>query len=148
MLGKDAKEVTGGRVANPIDLTGEITQALPLAPRYAIIEQHGARSKKIRLSDDFRASAANAIIATGRANSPGDLEVFAAIAAYTATIAMGCDFKCLTLDFPHAYKHVPIREWISNPLMFRMDDPSPPPSMPSLLVIKLFRAGANPLRCF
>ena len=102
---KTLKEVTAGWVTEPVDLTDDIAQTVPLTPRYAI-----EQDKKIRLIDDFRASAVNAIVATDDTNIPENLDVFAAIAAYTALVAPGCELKCMTLDFAHAYKHVPIHD--------------------------------------
>ena len=107
---KTLKEVTAGWVTEPRDLTDEIAGILPLTPRYAIQEQHGLQESKIRMIDDFRASAVNAIVSTDDTNIPENLDVFAAIACYTKLVAPGCEVLCATLDFAHAYKHVPIHE--------------------------------------
>ena len=108
--GKTVEEVTAGWVTDPVDLTEDFAKTIPLTPRYAIKEQHGTQKQKIRLIDDFRASGANAIVGTDDTNIPENLDVFFAISPFLRLAAPGCNIKCATLDFPHAYKHVPIQE--------------------------------------
>ena len=80
---------------------------IPLTPRYAIGEKHGNQDAKIRLADDFRASATNAIVQPEGTNIPENLDVCFAVSSYLGLIAPGCDVECATLDFPRAYKNVP-----------------------------------------
>ena len=107
---KTLEEVTAGWVTDPIDLTEDLARTIPLTPRYAIKEQHGTQKQKIRLIDDFRASGVNAIVETDDTNIPENLDVFFAISSFLRLAAPGCNLKCATLDFSHAYKHVPIQE--------------------------------------
>ena len=97
-------------MTEPVDITDELARTVPLTPRYAIKEQHGDQKQKIRLIDDFRASAVNAIVATDDTNVPENLDVFFSITSFLRLAAPGCLLKCATLDFSHAYKHVPIQE--------------------------------------
>ena len=101
-------EVEKGRVTEPIDVTDAMLRTVPLTPRYAILEQHGNAEPEIRLIDDFRASAVNAIAECDDTNVPDNLDVFFAISAYLALVKPGRDTKCATADTAHAYKHVPL----------------------------------------
>ena len=67
---KTLTEVESGWITEPIDVTDTMLRTIPLTPRYAISEQHGNNPQKIRMIDDFRASAINAIITTEDTN-PG-----------------------------------------------------------------------------
>ena len=107
---KTLDEVTAGWVTDPIELTEDLARTVPLTPRYAISEQHGAQKREIRLIDDFRASGVNAIVTTDDTNIPENLDVFFAITSFLRLAAPGCHLKCATLDFSHAYKHIPIQE--------------------------------------
>ena len=80
-------EVEKGRATHPVDLTDEMLTTLPLTPRYAIKEQHGLQGQKIRLIDDFRASAINAIIQTDDTNIPDTLDIMISTASFLALIA-------------------------------------------------------------
>ena len=70
----------------------------------------GNQPTKIRLIDDFRASAINAIVETEDANIPDTLDSLIAVSSFFALVKPGCDLYCATADFAHAYKHVPILE--------------------------------------
>ena len=107
---KTLEEIGDGWISEPTDVTDAILRTVPLPPRYAISEQHGNNAPKIRLVDDFRASAINAIITTEDTNIPDTLDVFTAVSSYLALISPGCDLLCATADFSHAYKHIPILE--------------------------------------
>ena len=52
---------------------------------------------------------------TDDANVPGNLDVFVDISPYSKFLAPWCNLKCATLDFAHAYKHVPIQEGQKEP---------------------------------
>ena len=109
-MGETLTEVQAGRVADPIDLADAMIAPGPLAPRYAIHEQRGPQNVKLRLIDDFRAFAANAIVETDDTNIPDSLGVFVAVAPYYKLLTPGCKIMGAALDFAHAYKHVPIQE--------------------------------------
>ena len=107
---KTLTEIENGWITPPTDLDETLARTVPLTPRYAIQEQHGNQHAKIRLIDDFRASAINAIVEMGDTDIPESLDTFIALATYFKLIAPGCELQGATLDFAHAYKHVPIQE--------------------------------------
>ena len=90
MVGETLTEAQAGWVTDPVDLTEITAETTPLAPRYAILEQHGDQKQKIRLVGDFRPSEINAIIETEDANAPDSLGVFTALASYFKLIAPRC----------------------------------------------------------
>ena len=96
---KTLTEVNEGWATIPTDLAEIAKTTIPLTPRYAIQEQHGTQRPKIRLIDDFRASAVNAIIETEDTNIPDSLDVFIAIASYFKILTPGCQLTSATMDF-------------------------------------------------
>ena len=73
MGGGALTEVSAGRATEPIDFADEMIRAMPITPRYAIAEHRGDQARKVRLVDDFRASAVSAIVA---ADDTGNRDVF------------------------------------------------------------------------
>ena len=103
-------EISAGCISEPTDITETIAKTTPSTPRFSPRGQRGNQERKIRLIDDFKALAINAIIETDEPDEPGNLEVFVALASYLKLLAPGFEVKCATLDFAHAYKHVPTQE--------------------------------------
>ena len=97
-----------GWVTEPIPLTDEISNAMPLTPRFAQDEQHGLQDEKIRAIDDFKASGINDILSTMDTAVPDTLDAFLGMATYYSLIQHEPDLLAFTADFPHAYKHVGI----------------------------------------
>ena len=105
-----ASDVAAGWVTDPTDLDDVLAKTTPLTPRYAIYEQHGNHSSKVRLLDDFLASAVDVIAETDDSKVPGNLGVFVVISPYYKLLASGRKLICATSDLAHAYNRVPIQE--------------------------------------
>lgn len=67
---KTNAEAEKGCVTAPQPLTRSVIDAMPLTPMYAILEQHGDQSGKIRLVGDFRAPGINSILTTQDTSMP------------------------------------------------------------------------------
>ena len=94
-------DVSAGRLADPVDITGTMQTTVPLAPMYAIRAQHGNQIPKIRPIDDFRASDINAIFETGDTNIPDSLGAFISIDSYYKILSPRRHPMCATMDFDH-----------------------------------------------
>ena len=105
---KTNAEAAKGWVAPPQPPTRAVIDTRPLTPRYAIREKHGNQAGKIRLIDDFSASGISSILTTGDASSPENLDSFLAGVMQFKKLAPGCVIKAFSVDFAHAYKHVPL----------------------------------------
>ena len=106
---KTLGEVARGWITEPLPVTDAMLNSVALTPRYAIPEEHGGRAPKIRAVDDFRASGINDALSVLDANIPESMDVFLARIAFYRRIAPDVDLASFSLDFSHAYKHVPIR---------------------------------------
>ena len=110
-MGETLADGQAGWVTDPIDLAYAMIPSVPRTPRYATREQHGPQNVKLRLLiDDFRASAANAIVETDDTNIPDSWGVFVVVASYYKLLTPWCKLMGATLDFAHAYKHATIQE--------------------------------------
>ena len=103
-------EVKRGRVTTPVAVTNAVLNSVALTPRYAISESHGGRAAKVRLIDDFRASGINDTISVQDTNIPESLGVFLANLAFIRQLDPEQETRSFSLDFSHAYKHIPITE--------------------------------------
>ena len=113
-----------GWAAEPVDLADEMKAKSPSTPRYAIEEQRWNQKKKVRLIDDIRASAVNAIVQTGDTNVPENLGGCFSIAAFYRLPKPGSWVKIGTSDFPRAYKHSTITEDRKESAAILADPPS------------------------
>ena len=104
---KTMKEVEAGWVSVPIPLS-QADPLWPLTPRYALEEQHGTQAKKIRLIDDFRASGLNNTVTVNDTNIPDGLDSFIATCSAYQRMLEGRTLLACSVDFAHAYKHVPL----------------------------------------
>ena len=101
---KSLKEVRAGQLPDPRPLDNRTAEAECLAPRYAIFEQHGGGPRKVRIVDDLRASAVNAITDMKDASIPDSSDVFLSAASYFRLIRPACKLRAATADFYRAYK--------------------------------------------
>ena len=104
---KSMEEVKAGWLSEPIPLS-QADPKWPLTPRYAQEEQHGNQAKKIRLIDDFRASGLNNTVSANDTNIPDGLDSFVAICSNYQRMLQGRTLMACSVDFSHAYKHVPL----------------------------------------
>lgn len=100
------KEVRAGRLSDPRPLDTKTAGAECLAPRYALFEQHGGGPRKVRVVDDLRASAADAITDMRGASIPDSMGVFSAVASYFRLLQPAREIRASTDDFCHAYKNI------------------------------------------
>ena len=75
------------------------------APTFAIVEHHGNRSDKTRLSDDFRAIGINALPYTADTDIPVGMDTMSEMTAYYMCVNPRKDLEIRTSssDFTHAY---------------------------------------------
>ena len=83
-------------------------RSIPIAPRFAITEQHGAGTGKMRLIDDFKAIAINDLVSSLDTDIPDGLDAMLEVASFYHSVDHQCQLRGFSVDFQHAYKHIPI----------------------------------------
>ena len=106
---KTMREVAAGWITTPIPLS-QVEDTIPLTPRYAIEEERGNQTTKIRLIDDFRASGINATTEVEDTNVPDGLDAILALCSAFQQQLEGRKALICSVDFAHAYKHIPLPE--------------------------------------
>ena len=101
------KEVKDGWVTEPVPLSA-VGAKRPLTPRYAIPEEHWGVPEKIRLVDDFLASGLNDTVSASDTSIPQGLGGFLAMCSSYQRLLNGRELLACSVDFAHAYKHVPL----------------------------------------
>ena len=94
--------------STPIPVTELAMSSAPLIPRFAIREQRGSSEPKIRLIDDFRASAANHLVSTQDTDIPQNLDIILSIASLFEQLQPGCQAMAFSVDFCRACKNIPL----------------------------------------
>ena len=103
------QEAQRGWISDPVPATDEILATVPLTPRFAQSERHGAGStEKIRLIDDFKFSGINDLLATADTAIPQTLDGLASLISFYHTVVPGVDLRIFSQDFAHAYKNIGI----------------------------------------
>ena len=77
-------------------------------PRRGHPEQHGNQERKIRLVGDFRSSGINSILPAEDTSIPQTLGDYLSRIMLYKSYAPGCVLNSRSVDFAHAYKHVPL----------------------------------------
>ena len=98
-------EVEAGWASTPVPITELDLTSTPLTPRYAIRDTNGG---KVRLIDDFRAIAANELVATVDTDIPDTLDAAPALSSLYEGLSPGIELTAFAFDFKHAYKNIPI----------------------------------------
>ena len=114
-------QVGKGWAAWPVPVTDDMMNSVALTPRYAIgkanacvVYSHkypilwGGRARNLRAVDDSRASGINDTMTLADASVPEHLGSSLALPTYRKQVDPECAAHAFALDFPHAYKHVPI----------------------------------------
>ena len=103
---KTLNEVQKGWVSTPEPISAKTIETIPLSPRFAIWEQHGAQKRKIRLIDDFKRSQVNALLHLKDTSIPNTLDTMFAMARAFALSWPLVTLMLTIMDFAHAYKHI------------------------------------------
>ena len=104
--GRTLEEARMGWVTTPVPVTDYVLGNVPLSPRFAKEEQHGAGARKIRVIDDLKASQINDLLGLAETSVPESLDVFTAMAMAHGHHSPQAQLKAFSVDFPHAYKQV------------------------------------------
>ena len=108
--GRKILEASMGWVTQPVPLDDIVLDRIPLSPRFAIEEQHGAGKLKVRVIDDFKASQVNDLLGMVDTSVPETLDVFLAMLLTQGHHNPTADLSAFSVDFAHAYKQVGIAE--------------------------------------
>ena len=103
---KTLEEVEKGWISQPAPVSEDVIRSIPLSPRFAIEEQHGEWSKKVRVIDDFKASMVNDLLGLVDTNIPQNLATLLGMALTHAQFRDRQNLQVFSLDFSNAYKHV------------------------------------------
>ena len=102
------RELEKGRITTPTLVTPAVSNTIAITPRYAKEEPHGGRATKISLIGDFRAAGINDAMSLEDTSIPESLGCFLAAIAHFRKLSPDLATESFSLDFSHAYKHVPI----------------------------------------
>ena len=107
---KSMAEAKKGWLSTPTVLTKATMDMSPLTPRFGQWERHGLSDWKVRMIDDFKVSGINNILSTEDTSVPENLDAGLARIALYKRLAPGCVLNVTSVDFAHAYKHIPLTE--------------------------------------
>ena len=105
---KTMREAAKGWATQPVPVSGEILNAIPLSHRFAIDQEHEGGDAKIRVVGDFRASKVNDLLSMEDTAVPQNLDVLFGMASMFTQLGCARPLKACVMDFAHAYKHVGI----------------------------------------
>ena len=127
----------------PISL--EALKTTPLTPRYTAREAR-ADGAKYRLIDDFRAGGVNDVASSDDTDAPHTVDTCLALAVLYEHICPGILLYAFSVDFAHAYKHVPLLrsqgEFATASLLPEEGDP-----LMSQLRMQPFGSRRSPANC-
>ena len=102
------KEVARGWVAQPVPISDRAMRQIPLAHRFALLEQRGEGAQKVRIIDDLKASQINDLLGLADACLPESLGGFLSMLLAHGSCDGSADVIGSSLDCAHAYKHAGI----------------------------------------